>query len=70
MRRPAGLHLEKKLMKNRNADGGGKFVYLAAAVSALGSMLFDYDIGVISGASHWTAGHCPMARLLALPTGF
>jgi len=29
---------------------GKRFVYLAAATSALGGMLFGYDIGVISGA--------------------
>ena len=32
-----------------NADGK-HFVYLATAISALGGMLFGYDIGVISGA--------------------
>jgi MFS family permease len=29
---------------------GKRFVYLATAISALGGMLFGYDIGVISGA--------------------
>ncbi|HEX4113582.1 MAG TPA: sugar porter family MFS transporter [Stellaceae bacterium] len=32
------------------ADDAKNFVYLATAISALGGMLFGYDIGVISGA--------------------
>ena len=36
-------------MKTTTADGK-RYVYLAAAISALGGMLFGYDIGVISGA--------------------
>ncbi len=37
-------------MKNNTKSNGKRFVYLAAAISALGGMLFGYDIGVISGA--------------------
>jgi SP family galactose:H+ symporter-like MFS transporter len=37
-------------MKNNTKSNGKRFVYFAAAISALGGMLFGYDIGVISGA--------------------
>jgi len=37
-------------MENKTLTDGKHFVYLATAISALGGMLFGYDIGVISGA--------------------
>jgi len=37
-------------MENNAKTDGKRFVYLATAISALGGMLFGYDIGVISGA--------------------
>jgi sugar porter (SP) family MFS transporter len=39
-----------RLMKKTATTDGKRYVYLAAAISALGGMLFGYDIGVISGA--------------------
>jgi sugar porter (SP) family MFS transporter len=38
------------LSNQAKADDAKNFVYLATAISALGGMLFGYDIGVISGA--------------------
>ena len=37
-------------MKHETEADGKRLVYLATAISALGGMLFGYDIGVISGA--------------------
>ena len=37
-------------MNSPTTPDGKRFVYLATAISALGGMLFGYDIGVISGA--------------------
>ena len=37
-------------MENKSHATGKHFVYLATAISALGGLLFGYDVGVISGA--------------------
>ncbi len=41
---------ERIIMKDSDKSDGKTFVYLATAISALGGLLFGYDVGVISGA--------------------
>src|SRR5665213_4473082 len=48
--RPARSDLQTGPMTEDRTADVKRFVYLAAAISALGGMLFGYDIGVISGA--------------------
>jgi SP family galactose:H+ symporter-like MFS transporter len=43
---------------------GGRFIYVAAAVSALGGLLFGYDTGVISGAILFIENEFALSNLL------